>query len=56
VRDNSEGEVLRLLGDAGFPGARTVARGALLMGRIAYYRAVAPGPHTASAEPMVARR
>lgn len=39
LKDNTEGQVLRLLHDAGFSAARTVDRGALLMGRTAYYSA-----------------
>lgn len=42
MKDNSEDRILALFTHAGLTGVKTVARGRLLVGRIAYYQASAP--------------
>jgi ubiquinone/menaquinone biosynthesis C-methylase UbiE len=42
MKDNSEDRILAFFTQAGLVGAKTVGRGKLLVGRIAYYQAVAP--------------
>ena len=44
LRENSEGSILGLLKQAGFPGPQKTGERALLLWRIVYYRASAPGP------------
>lgn len=49
LKDNTEAQVLELLREAGFSAARTVSRGALLMGRTACYEARTEDARTSDA-------